>query len=176
MFEIAWSSFLSSPEVDQNYINQMQIKTHAEESWSEIYFWHYLERGDLHPIHRGPGCSDSEIFWRDKGVQFENVAPKRGEEGSAGQIIHRRILSCERLAAGKISDLWKVTESDREELRSELDLVRARVTQGFVYKADQFSKRINKGLVKLKEQCVIVIGVNQFRKVEYFDIADVGGR
>lgn len=48
------------------------------------------------------------------------------------------------------------------------------MTQGFVYKADQFSKRINKGLVKLKKHCVIVIGVNPFRKVDYFDIADVG--
>lgn len=173
-FDKAWNSFRNSAEVDQAYVNQMQMKGHFEESWSEILFWHYLEKRSLSPIHRGAGCSDSEIYWRGRRIQFEVVSPKAGERGSEMEVVQRRTLNGEDLAAGKVSELGKVPRVNRAELEWELDLIKARVTQSFVHKASRFASRMVEGLVLPGEHCVIVIDVNQVRKVENFDIGEIG--
>lgn len=175
-FDSAWKSFLKSSEADQAYINQMQMKEHFLESWSEIFFWHCLEMRNFNPFHRGAGCSDSEIFWRGRRVQFENVSPKTGKRGSEMEVVQHRTLTGEYLAAGNMSELGKAPSVGQGELQWELDLIKARVTQSFVYKAERFGKRIERGLVRPGEHCVIVIDVNQVRKVENFDIAEVGGK
>ncbi|WP_449284420.1 hypothetical protein [Marinobacter sp. PE14] len=165
---------MKSSEISQGYINEMQREEHFWKSWFEMYFWYFLDVNGYQPTNSRQGGSDSEIAWRGRKIQFENVSPTVGEDNHPHKVVHRRVISAPDLADG-VQKTWNST-SDEESFRTqfELDLIIKRITTSFVAKASQLDRRVKRGKVSKGDHCVIVIDVSQIRKIEHFEIEEVG--
>ena len=173
-FDEVWLSFRESSEVNQGYINQMQRTDHFWKSWFEMYFWWYLDAKGYRPENRRQGGSDSEIKWRGRNVQFENVSPSVGRDEHPHKVTSLREISAWDIAQGlKTAGSYRFPNGSAR-TQAELDLIIRRITTSFSAKAKQLKKRLEKGTVSEREHCVIVIDVSQVRRVEHFDIDEVG--